>query len=266
MRIAVCVKQVPDPETPPSQFKIDEAALAVVSPPGVPPVVNGFDLNAVEAALRVRETLAGQEVEITVLSVGTGFVMDVMKRPLSMGADRLVLVDDPSLAALDAVATVKVLAAAIRHTGPFDIVMCGRQASDWDQATVPLGLAEALDLPCVTLARSVQVQDSSVTVERVIVDGHQVIEAQLPALITFSNELGEPRYPNLRGIMAASRKTPETLTLEDLEITASDLEPALKLTRLFVPESGQECEFIEGEDDADAGRRLAVRLREAKLI
>jgi len=263
LRIAVCVKQVPDPETPASAFKVDESVNRVVPAPGIPPVVNGFDLHAVEAALRIKD--AG-DAEVIILAVGNDFVMDVMKKPLSMGADALVLAEDPALEDLDAPATVKVLAAMIEKTGPFDLILGGRQASDWDQAHVPLGLAERLGLPSVTLARNVEPQDGKVRVERALTDGYQVVEAPTPAVVTVSNELGEARYPTLRGIMAASRKQPERLTLDDLGLTVDDLKPILTLRRLFIPESESQVEIIEGEDEADAGRKLALRLRELNLI
>lgn len=264
IRVVVCVKQVPDPDTPASAFSVDEAAKVVVTPPGTPPVVNGFDLHATEAALRVKD--AGGEVEITVLAVGSDFVMDVVKRPLSMGADELVLVDDPSLAGLDASGTARVLAAAIEKQGPFDLILCGRQASDWDNAHVPLGLAEILDLPCITFARKIDMSDGSVRVERALTDGYQVVEAPTPCVITVTNELGEARYPTLRGIMAATRKAPTNLTPSELGLNADDLAPALDLERLFVPESDRNVEVIEGDDEEDAGRRLALRLREENLI
>ena len=263
LRIAVCVKQVPDPETPSSAFKVDETANRVVPAPGIPPVVNGFDLHAVEAALRIKD---GGDAEISILSVGDDFVMDVMKKPLSMGADRLVLAEDPAFENLDAVGTVNVLAAMIEKVGPFDLILAGRQASDWDQAHVPLGLAERLGLPSVTLARNVQPQDGKVRIERALTDGYQVVEAPMPALVTVSNELGEARYPTLRGIMAASRKQPERLSLDDLGLDDDALKPALLLRRLFIPESESQVEIIEGEDEADAGRKLALRLRELNLI
>ena len=263
LRIAVCVKQVPDPETPASAFNVDESVNRVVPAPGIPPVVNGFDLHAVEAALRIKDT---GDAEVTVLAVGNDFVMDVMKKPLSMGADTLVLADDPALEDLDAVGTVNVLAAMIEKTGPFDLILAGRQASDWDQAHVPLGLAERMGLPSVTLARNVEPQDGKVRVERALTDGYQVVEAPTPAVITVSNEIGEARYPTLRGIMAASRKQPERLTLDDLGLSAESLQPALSLKRLFIPESESQVEIIEGEDEADAGRKLALRLRELNLI
>ncbi|MDP7532395.1 MAG: electron transfer flavoprotein subunit beta/FixA family protein, partial [SAR202 cluster bacterium] len=138
--IIVCAKQVVDPETPASAFRIDADAKQVVPAQGVPPVVNGFDENAVEAALKIKD--AGAEANITVISVGTGFVMDVMKKPLSMGADQLILVDDPQVADLDSFASASVLAEAIKKAGEYDLILCGRQASDWDNAMVPLGVAE----------------------------------------------------------------------------------------------------------------------------
>lgn len=266
LRIAVCVKQVPDPDTPASAFRVDESAKRVIPAPGSPPVVNGFDLNATEAALRIKDSLGGDEVEITVLAIGAGFVMDVVKRPLSMGADHLVLVEDDSLADLDGVATAKMLAAVLERQGPFDLLLCGRQASDWDNAYVPLGVAEILGLPCLTLARRVEVADGSIRVERALTDGYQVVESALPALVTVSNEAGEPRYPTLRGIMSATRKAPTRIAPDELGLGDGDLASAMHLDRLFVPQSDRQCEFLEGDDDVDSGRRLALRLREENLI
>ena len=267
LRIAVCVKQVPDPDAPASTFKIDEAAKRVISPTGIPPVVNGFDLHATEAALRIKDAHAGAG-EITIISAGPSFVMEVVKKPLSMGTDVLTLVEDAALADLDPVATVKVLAAAIKKAGPFDLILCGRQASDWDNACVPLGLAEVLGIPCVTLARRVDVpKDGGVArIERSLTDGYQVVEASLPSVVTISNELGEPRYPTLRGIMAATRKQPIRWKLADIGVEAASLVPELSLERLFVPERHRDVEIVKGEDEADSGRKLALRLREAKLI
>jgi electron transfer flavoprotein beta subunit len=252
-----------DPETPASAFQIDAAAKRVKPAPGIPPVVNGFDENAVEAALRLKDS-AGASV--TVISAGSSFVMDVIKKPLSMGADRLVLVQDPMVQELDAYATAYLLSEAIKRAGPFDLVLCGRQASDWDQAHVPLGIAELLGLPCITVAQKVEVGDGKVVVESALTDGYEVVEASLPALVTVSNELGQPRYPTLRGIMAASRKTPTIWTVADLGLDRARLTPRLRLLDLYVPVKEKRIEFIKGENEADAGRKLALRLREEKLI
>ena len=264
INIIVCVKQVMDPETPASAFKIADDAKSVAPAPGIPPVVNGFDENAVEAALRLKDN--GDVGKITVISIGSGFVMDVMKKPLSMGADELVLIDDEALQGLDAYATATALSEAIKKVGDYDLVLCGRQASDWDQAHVPLGVAEMLGLPCVTLAQKIEVTGEGLIVQRALTDGYQVVEAPLPALVTVTNELGEPRYPTLRGIMTAGRKQPTRWSTADVGIDGAALAPKLTLTELFIPVTESQVEIVEGEDDADAGRNLALRLREEKLI
>jgi electron transfer flavoprotein beta subunit len=268
VKIIVCAKQVVDPETPVSAFKIDQQLRRVTPSPGIPPVVNGFDENATEAALRIKDST---DAHVTVLSVGHGFTDDggvvaVMKKPLSMGADELVLVEDPALVDLDPFATAYVLAQAITQIGEVDLVLCGRQASDWDNAQVPLILAELLEAACVTVAQSVTVADGVAKVERVLPTGYEELEANLPAVVTVSNELGEPRYPTLRGIMAAGKKKPVYLTGADLGLDPEQLKPRLNLEDLFVPESDRHCDFIEGESPADSGRLLALKLREDGLI
>jgi electron transfer flavoprotein beta subunit len=264
VKIGVLAKQVIDPEMPMAAFQIDATAKRVVTPANIPPVVNGFDENAVEAALQIKDT---QEATITVISAGASFALDVMKKPLSMGADELVLLQDDSFQnTVDSFFTAQLLAAAIRKLGGFDLIICGRQASDWDNAQVPLGVAEILGLACVTLGKKVEVKDNKAVVERLIPDGYEVVEAPLPALVTVSNELGQPRYPTLRGIMAATRKRPTIWTAADLEVDAGQLEPRITLHDLFVPQRTQECEIIEGDDEADTARKLALKLREARLI
>ena len=264
VNIAVLAKQVIDPEMPLAAFRIDDAAKAVVPPANIPPVVNGFDENAVEAALQIKDA---QEATVTVISMGTAFALDVMKKPLSMGADELVLLQDDSFEnTIDSFFTAQVLTTAVNKLGGFDLIICGRQASDWDNAQVPLGVAELLGLSTVALGKKVEVVGDKVLVERVTPDGYEVVEAPLPALVTVSNELGQPRYPTLRGIMAATRKRPVVWSASDLEMDAAQLEPRVTLHNLFVPVREQQCEIVGGEDAADAGRQLALRLREAKII
>ena len=264
IKIAVLAKQVIDPEMPMAAFRIDDQAKKVDTPATIPPVVNGFDENAVEAALQIKDS---QEATVTVISSGTEFALDVMKKPLSMGADELVLLQDEAFAnTIDSFVTAQLLAAAIRKLDGFDLVICGRQASDWDNAQVPLGVAEILGMSCVALGKKVEVKDGKVVVERITPDGYEVVEAALPAVVTVSNELGQPRYPTLRGIMAATRKLPVIWTANDLDVETSQLEARVSLLDLFVPERNQQCEVIEGEDAGDAGRQLALKLREAKLI
>jgi len=259
----VTAKQVIDPETPTSAFGIDSNAVTV--PANQSPVINGFDEQAIEAALRLKE--ASGDAHITVVSVGSGFALDVIKKPLAMGADELILVDDPAFDnAIDPTMTVAALAAAIRKIGDVDVVLAGRQASDWDNAQVPIGVAEVLGWPVATVAKKVDINGTTLRVERVLPDGHEVVEADLPAVVTVSNELGTPRYPNMRGIMAARRVQPTVWSAADLDLTIRSLSPAFELVRLSKPQSGVETEMITGDDDEDAGRKLAQRLREERII
>lgn len=266
MRIIVFAKQVMDPETPQGSFRIDDSSNKVLPVQGVAPVVNGFDEQAIEAALRLKEK---HDANVTVLSLGTGLVMDVIKKPLSMGADELILLQDEAFEDGDAYSTARALAEAVKKVGEFDLIICGRQASDTDRSLVGVGVAEMLGVPAITIGKSVEIKDGKVIVERVRSDGTELVEAPLPALVTVSNELGEARYPTLRGIMAASRKQPVVMTAAELGVAESTLGAAgrrVNMTKLFIPVVEKECEFVEGENGADAGRKLALKLREAKII
>ncbi len=264
LKIIVTAKQVIDPEIPKSAFKIDATSKRVVVPPSFPPVVNGFDEHAVEAALRIKDT---QEAKVTVVAVGKNFSIDVMRKLLAMGADEMVLVQDPAIDdTIDSRVTAQVLSAAINKIGAFDLILCGRQASDWDNAQVPLVLTEALGISCVTIAKKVEVDNGVVKVERIIPEGHEVVEAPLPALVTVSNELGLPRYPAMRAIMAANRKRPTLWKLADIGIEPAMLQPRLQLVDLFVPVQEQACEFIDGGDEREIADKLFRKLRDARLI
>ncbi|HZU75759.1 MAG TPA: electron transfer flavoprotein subunit beta/FixA family protein [Dehalococcoidia bacterium] len=264
MDIIVCVKQIPDPETPAAAFKVDAANNKVIPAQGVAPVISPFDAQAVEAALRIRD--AQGSGKITVLSMGPASARDAIKHGLAMGADEGVLVSDPALDDADAYVTARVLAAAIQKIGGYQLILTGRQAADWDQGIVPSGIAEILGLPSVTVAKSVTATDGKVTVERVLQDGFETVEATLPAVVTISNELGDPRYPQLRQIMMAARKQVTTYTPADLGLSSADLQPRLKLEKLFVPVNTSQVEIIEGDTPAEQAANLARKLREAKLI
>ena len=263
LKIVVMAKQVIDPETPMSAFGIEANAVKV--PANQAPVVNGFDEQAIEAALRLRETSG--DAHITVVSVGANFALDVIKKPLAMGADDLVLLDDPAFDnAIDPTVTVAALAKAVEKIGDVNIVLTGRQASDWDNAQVPIGIAEALGWPVATVAKKVDVDGDTVRVERVLPDGYEVVEVNLPAVVTVSNELGTPRYPNMRGIMAARRVQPTVWSAADIGLNPAMLQAAFELVSLAKPESSVQIEMIEGEDDEEAGRKLAQRLRDERII
>jgi electron transfer flavoprotein beta subunit len=264
VNIIVCVKQIPDPETPAAAFKVDAAANKVVPAQGVSPVISPFDAQAVEAALRIKDKQGSGT--ITVLSMGPASARDAIKHGLAMGADEGVLVSDPALENADAFVTAKVLAAAIQKIGGWELVITGRQAADWDQGIVPSGIAQILGIPAVTVAKSVDATDGKVTVTRVLADGFETVEATLPAVVTVSNELGDPRYPQLRQIMMAARKQVTTYTPADLGLSAEDLQPRMKLEKLFVPVNDSQVEIIEGDTPQEQAANLARRLREAKLV
>jgi electron transfer flavoprotein beta subunit len=263
--MVVCAKQVLDPEAPPASFKIDPNNK-VVPPAGVPPVVSPFDEQATEAALRIKDAQGGK---ITVLSLGKDLLRDVVKKPLSMGADELILLEDGAFDEGDSWSTAYALAMAIKKIGEYDIIFCGRQSADWDAGQVGSGIAEILGIPSVTVAKKVEAINGKLRVERVVADGYEVVEAPTPCLVTVSNELGEPRYATLKGIMAAAKKQPTVWTPQDIGVEPSQIGAAgrrTKLLRLFQPVREAKCEIVEADSPAEAAANLAVRLRESKVL
>lgn len=264
MHIVVCVKQVPDWDIPPSSFKVDEAAKKVVPPPGVAPVVSQFDAIAVEAAMRVKDTDAGTKV--TIMSLGAATARDVIKHGLAMGGDEGVLLTDDAFNNLDSHGVATALSAAIKKLGDVDLVLTGRQAVDWDLGVTGTLIAEMIDAPVITFAKAVSVSGGAVTVERVLPDAFETVEASLPAVVTVSNELGEPRYPKLQQIMAAAKKTVNTWGAGDIGVDAAALAPRLTLESLFVPAVDTQVEIMEGDTPEEQAMALARRLKDAKLI
>ncbi len=266
MNMIVCFKQVIDPEAPPASFKVDTSANKVVPPPGVPPVISPFDEQAIEAALRIKDAQGGK---ITAITLGINLLRDVVKKPLSMGADELVLLEDEAFTEGDGWSTAYALAMAIKKIDEYDLIFCGRQAADWDAGQVGSGIAEILGVPSVTLAKKIDVVDGKARVERVTPDGYDVVEVPLPALITVSNELGEARYPTIKGIMTAKRKEPIIWKPADIGVDPSQLGAPgrrTKLLRLFQPVREGKCEIVEGETPEEAAVNLAAKLRETKVL
>jgi electron transfer flavoprotein beta subunit len=267
--IIVCCKQVVDPEAPPASFKIDSATNKVIPPQGVPPVISPFDEQAVEAALRVKDAAGGAGNKISVLSLGINLARDVVKKPLSMGADELILLEDPAYVDGDAWSTAYALAMAIKKIGKFDIIFCGRQAADWDSGQVGSGIAEILGLPCVTVAKKVEVANGKARVERLTADGFEVVEVALPVLVTVTNELGAARYPTIKGIMGAKRKEPIIWKPADIGAEPARLGAAgrrTRLSKLFQPIRETKCEIVVGDTPEEAAVKLALILREAKAL
>ena len=262
----VCIKQVIDPEAPPATFKIDAAANKVVQPQGVSMVVDPYAEYAVEASLQIKDAQGGK---VTAIGMGTNLLRDVVKKPLSMGADELILLEDDAFDEGDSWSTANALAMAIKKIGEYDIIFCGREAADWNAGQVGSGIAEILGVPSVTLAQKIDIADGKVKVRRRTDDGFEVVEVSLPALITVSNEIGEPRYPTIKGIMAAKKKEPIIWKPADIGAEPSQIGAAgrrTKMLKLFQPVREGKCEIVEGETPEEAGANLAAKLREAKVL
>jgi electron transfer flavoprotein beta subunit len=267
MHLVVCAKQIPDPETPPAAFRVDEANNEVIPAQGIPPVLSQFDGMAAEAALRIVE--AAGDGKITVISLGQESAQAAIKQVLAMGADEGILLEDEVLQGGDSYTTARTLVAAIEHLGDVDAVFCGRQAADWDMGQVGLGIAELLGWPSAIIGKDVKVDDGSMVVERVVADGFETVSMPLPAVVTISNEIGDPRYPKLQQIMQAARKTVTRLSADELGLDASTVGDAgarLKLERLFIPVVEGEVEIMEGETAQEQAQALAAALRDAKIL
>jgi electron transfer flavoprotein beta subunit len=264
MRVVVCLKQVIDPLTPATALVLDADEMKIRVGASAPPVINGFDEQGLEAALRLRESQ--RDLEILCLAVGERFNNDVMKRALALGADQLVLVQDPSLDTWNSYTIAATLAAAIRHLGGADLVICGRQGSDWDNALTPYILSDLLSMPILTLAKRVGLKDgTSVEIERVLSDGSVTMSAALPAIVTVTSELGALRLPSVAARLAAARKQPRQLALADLSVTV-DATRAPEVIDLGIPVSGRNCSFIDAPDGSGAGARLAEILLDAGVV
>jgi len=265
MNIIVCVKQVIDPEAPPASFKIDAATNKAVMQ-GVPPVIDPYGEYAVEASLKIKDAKGGK---ITAISMGVNLLREVVKKPLSMGADELILLEDEAFVGGDSWSIAYALAMAIKKIGKYDLILCGREASDTNAGQTGSGIAEILGLPSVTLAKKVEITDSTAKVERVTADGYEVVVLPLPAVITVSNEIGEPRYPTIKGIMAAKKIEPTVWKPADIGVEPSQIGAAgrrAKMLRLFQPVHEGKCELAEGGTLEEAAVNLALKLREAKIL
>jgi electron transfer flavoprotein beta subunit len=270
VKIVVCVKQIQDPEIATSVFRIDEEARKVIPVPGLSPVISPFDEQAVEAALRIRD-VAGEDsgIEITVVTIGPEGARAVIKAALALGADDAVLLSDGAFDDGDGYATARTLAETIRKIGGADLILTGRQAADWDAGIVGTGIAELLDMPAITYARKIEVDDGTVRVERVLEDGIETVEAALPAVVTISNELGSVRHASMRETMRAAKKPIEAWTPSDIGLDENQVGAAAArrvLERLYIPINDIECEFVGGETAAEMAAELTRRLREADLV
>jgi electron transfer flavoprotein beta subunit len=253
MDVVVCVKYVPNPQGTP-----DLGPDHLVIREGVEGALDPGDEFAVEAALRLVEAHGG---EVRVVSMGPEIAMSAIRRAFAMGAHTGVLVTDPALRGADALATSRVLAAAIRRS-PFDLVLTGVESTDGSTGTVAATVAELLGLPAATFARSLEVADELLRAERQTEDGFDVIEAPLPALASVTGSGAEPRYPTLKGIMQAKQKPVDRPSLPDLDV--GDVEPSQRVVSADRAAEKGPGEVLLADDAAIA--RVAALLAEAKVI
>jgi electron transfer flavoprotein beta subunit len=266
MEIIVCVKKVLDPDLPPAKFMVDTERNRVIPPEGMPFVINPYDATAVEAALRIKEDKGGR---ITVITVGDKSADDIVRKFLAMGADEGIIISDPSFEESDGFATAHILSQTIKRIGKHDVILCGRQAVDWDMGLVGPTIAEYLGIPVVTLAKSIQVSDGKGIIERITTNGYETFEVKLPALITVSNELGLARIPSGWGIIRAAKKEIPIWTAKEIEVNPTKIgkETARnRLLKLYIPSYERKCEFITGEDFSEVAAKLASKIIEKRLI
>jgi len=253
LKIAVTVKQVPDPNGTPGLESDHTLARdrEVVLDPG--------DEYGIEEGLQLKEKVGG---EVVLVSMGPEKARDAIRKGLSMGADRGILISDPELAGADALLTAKALAAAIKAEDA-DLVICATESYDGSSGMVPAMLAELLDLPQLTFAKQVEVTGQRLTVHRQTETGYQVVEAELPALVTVTAGIAEPRYASLKGIMAARSKEVKILSLAELGIERG--RPAETVEAIEAAAARAPGEIIE--DDGNSGvERIMAALAAAKVV
>lgn len=260
MKIAVCVKQVPDSETrinlPGPAAELDQS--------GFTRVLNPYDAFAVEEAVQIKERL-GADVEIVAITIGPDRVQETLKKDcLAVGCDKAIRIDEPALENAEPAAVAKVLAKVIQRDG-YDLILMGKQAIDDDAAQAGPMLAELLDCALATVVTKLELDGDSFTATREIEGGAEVVAGSLPAVITCQKGLNEPRLPSLPNIMKAGMKPMEVVACADLGIETPAAQTEIKA--YSPPPPRAECRIVEAEDPADAARELARLLREeAKVI
>jgi electron transfer flavoprotein beta subunit len=257
MKIAVCAKYVPEATAArridPSTKRLDRSGEGVLNP---------FDANAVEEALKVKE--ATGDGEVVIVSVGPEKALEAMRRALAMGADRVVLVSDEAAVGSDLVATSRVLAAVLEREGA-DLVLFGQQANDGDGAV--LWAADRLQRPLISQVAELSHEDGKVRGKRQTEFGYDVIEAPLPAVVAVSDAINVPRYPALKGIMGAKKKPQETLSLADLGVPGEEVgEAGSRTTVQALNDPPARGDLVKLEDDGSAAEKIVEFLQERKAL
>jgi electron transfer flavoprotein beta subunit len=259
MKIAVCVKHVPDATVTkridPQTKRLDRSGEGALNP---------FDTQAVEEALKIKERDGAGEVVL--VSMGPERALDSLRKALAMGADRAVLVSDEQVAGSDLVATSRVLAAALEREGA-ELVVFGQQGGDSDGAVLGAAVADRLRRPLISQVAELEIADGKIKGKRQTEFGYDVIEAPLPAVVAVSDAINEPRYPSLKGIMSAKKKPQETVSAGDLGLEAAKLGEAGSGTSvLALNDPPARGDALKIEDDGSAAEKIAEFLAERKLL
>jgi electron transfer flavoprotein beta subunit len=258
MNILVCVKHVPDTET-----RVKIAADGLHLDLGEANwVVNPYDEFAVEEGLQLKEKLGG---EVTVLTVGTDEAVKSLRQALAMGADKAVLLSDGAFEGMDPAGIAKVLAAAAKKI-PFDLILCGKHAVGDDNQQVGNLVGELLGIPAVSVVTGLELDGQSLVLKREVEGGTEVVKTALPALVTCQKGLNEPRYPSLKGIMAAKKKEVLTWKAADLGLDPQELKPAFELKMLELPPARPAGRTLTGEIPEQVKELVRLLHEEAKTI
>jgi electron transfer flavoprotein beta subunit len=259
MNVAVCVKQIPDPATP---GKLDPSTHTLVREGKL--ILDDSDAYGVEMALQLVDKAGGGEV--TLVSMAPNNEVSGLRTALAMGAHKAVLVSDDALKGSDALSTAKVLAAAIKRVSP-DLILAATESTDGYTGTTPVQVAEILGLPSVTFAKHVEVSDGTVRVDRQTEAGYDEVECPLPAVVTVTAGVVEPRYPSFKGIMAAKGKPVDQLTVADLGLSAADVGQTgarQQIVDVAAAEARAAGEIVQ--DEGDAHERIVAFLEQLKVI
>jgi len=252
MKVVVCVKQIPDPATP---YSLEEGTNWLVRPDEQ--VLDDTDRYGVEMGLQLAQANEGT---VTLVSMGPTGNAQGIRQALAMGADKAVIIEDDGLRGSDALTTARVLAKVIHGEG-FDLVIAGTESTDGYTGLVPQMLAELLGVPALTYATSVQTDGSNVTIHRQTVEGYDVVTTGLPALVSVTAGVVEPRYPTFKGIMDAKKKPVETMALSDVGAERNETQQVVSITD--APERGAGRKI---EDEGEAFVEIVALLEQKKVI
>jgi electron transfer flavoprotein beta subunit len=243
MNIVVCIKQVPET----TEVRINPETNTLMRE-GVKSIINPFDMYAIEEAIRLKERFGGK---IMVVTMGPPQADSALREAISMGADEGYLVCDRAFAGSDTWATSYTLAGAIKKLGQFDLIICGKQASDGDTAQVGPGISTHLNIPQVTYVKKVEeATDKSMRVERMLEEGFEIIETPLPALLTVVKEINEPRIPSLKGLMRAKSAKITMLTQKELDLDPQQIGlcgSPTQVVKIFTPTPRIGGQILKGE-------------------